>query len=127
MGLFNNGEFILHSGSTSRFKIDCDHLSEEDLAALAAMIAPKLKPFQKVIGIPTGGLRFADYLKQYETNNEEDGWLIADDVLSTGSSFVEFRKMYFSEEPFNKARGVVIFARGPCPEWVQPIFKLCEA
>lgn len=120
MSLFNLGEFTLHSGGKTNFLIDCNALTDEDLAALAAITAEKFK-FHKVVGIPSGGLRFAQALQKYCTNNEEDGILVADDVCTTGKSFKDFvRENYPDLTP----KGVVIFNRGTVPNWVYSIFYM---
>lgn len=48
-------------------------------------------------------------------------WVIVDDVLTTGESMEEMRLHYSS-----RTIGVVLFARGKCPDWVTPIFSLCS-
>ena len=67
-------------------------------------------------GVPTGGTRLADALGPYKTDEGVD--LIVDDVLSTGASMEEARKQFL--DPI----GVVIFARGQCPDWVYPVFEM---
>jgi hypothetical protein len=47
--------------------------------------------------------------------------LIVDDVLTTGASMEAARAKLW---PGSLPLGVVIFARGPCPDWVWPIFRL---
>jgi len=74
-------------------------------------VADKLK-FGAVEGVPSGGLRFAEALRQYQSAGP---LLIADDVLTTGASMELHRAG-------RDALGVVIFARGPCPAWVAPKF-----
>lgn len=102
MTLFNHGSFKLHSGGRSNFLINSDGLWDRDLAALAALVAPKLRPFSSVYGIPRGGVRFGKALEAYVT---DDGpRLLVDDVTTTGRSFAEVW------EPGDK--GVVIFNRG---------------
>lgn len=113
MGLFRVGSFALHSGSTSSFKIDCDALTDEDLHALAAMFAER-RSWSAVEGVPTGGIRFARALATFAGYGP---LLIADDVLTTGASMEEQRAD-------RNCIGVVIFARGPCPTWVTPLFDL---
>ncbi len=119
MGLFQLGEFVLHSGATSRVKIDCDALTDDDIACLAFMLSERLPPFCSVEGIPEGGLRLAKALRSFA------GWgggnhLIVDDVLTTGSGMVEARKKY----PGAPVIGAVLFARGPCPDWIVPLFRM---
>lgn len=113
MSLFVNQTFVSHSGKVLDFKIDCDALTDADLATLASVIAKRFK-FGAVEGVPRGGLRLAEALQPYVTKGPA---LIVDDVLTTGASMEQARKALTD-------RGVVIFARGPCPSWITPIFKL---
>jgi len=113
--LFNTGEFKLHSGEKSNYKIDCDALSEEDINNLAFMIAEKTY-FGKVYAIPQGGLRLAYALSFYE--NRSGPILIADDVLTTGGSMEKAKKLF----PGKEVKGVVIFARCTPPNWVRAVF-----
>jgi orotate phosphoribosyltransferase len=116
VSLFKYGQFLLHSGDESWFKIDCDFLTEEDLNTLALLIFEGVGTFGQVEGVPEGGLRLAEALKPY-ANQYSNQLLIVDDVLTTGTSMEEYRRG-------RKAKGAVIFARGPCPEWVKPIFRM---
>ena len=119
--LFVAGEFTAHSGDVLPFKIDCDALTDADLATLAAEFARRSVRFSGVRGIPRGGIRFAAALARYATRSPLDPPLIVDDVLTTGTSM----EMIHDLAPPN-AIGVVIFARGPCPSWVTPLFQLSE-
>lgn len=114
--LFNSGNFTLHSGQQSSFKIDCDALTTADLEALACFAVGFLPPFGSVEGVPTGGLSLAAALKPYAT---EGPLLIVDDVLTTGASMEEHRDS-------REAIGLVIFARGQVPAWVTPLFTFCQ-
>jgi len=60
MNLFQLGDFTLNSGAKSVWKIDCDALSDGDIAALARMVQILVGPFHSVEGIPRGGLRLAE-------------------------------------------------------------------
>lgn len=122
MSLFNLGTFQLHSGEQSHWKIDCDCLTDEDIKTIAFMLWERLPKFGSVIGIPNGGLRLAEEMSKYS-----DGvpTLIVDDVLTTGSSMVEYKKLV-EENTRKKAIGCVIFARGCCPDWVYSLFTLNE-
>jgi orotate phosphoribosyltransferase len=118
MALFIDNEFTGHAGSTLKFKIECDALTHEDIEAIAAIIA-RTHTFSKVHGVPRGGLRLAQALEKYVS---PDGLtLIVDDVLTSGMSMEEARK-----DCKDEILGIVIFARGPCPEWVKPVFQLSE-
>lgn len=115
--MFKLGNFILHSGQTSNFLIDCKSLTLDDLDALAYYGSTLIGPFQNAIGIPQGGLRFAAALAKYATHNPKDLPLIVDDVLTTGNSMIETKGT-------TVAKGLVIFARGPIPSWVKAIFTM---
>lgn len=112
MSLFQIGQFTLHSGQETYWLIDCSSLSNRDIEALAEMIA-RIGPFSRVEGVPRGGLRLASALQRYVTAGGP--LLIVDDVLTTGASLEQHRAG-------RAAVGVVIFARGPCPKWVLPLF-----
>lgn len=112
--LFNAGDFELHSGGRSRLLIDCDALTDDDLAALAEHATTVLPPFGGLLGVARGGLRFAKALEPHVTDGP---LLIVDDVLTTGASMEQFRVS-------QRDIGVVIFARGDCPSWVTPLLAL---
>lgn len=111
--LFQSGSIRLHSGETSSWKIDCDALTDQDLTTLAAMAITHFSTIGKVEGVPRGGLRFAKALSVY--SGDSGPLVIVDDVLTTGASME-------AQRAGREARGVVIFARGPCPAWVTPLF-----
>jgi len=117
MNLFKLGDFILHSGQKGHFKIDCDALTELDLKTLADIIAKEFR-FSKVVGIPTGGTKFAEACEVW--TKQHGPLLIVDDVLTTGASMEEEKEKH----PYLHVIGVVIFARGACPSWVHPIFDM---
>jgi orotate phosphoribosyltransferase len=127
--LFNIGEFSLASGRKSRFKIDCDALSDEDIETLAAMLYYRFdkfrmsgRGFHSVYGVPSGGLRLAKAMEQYAT---EDGkfTIIVDDVWTTGISmnkYVEDMKIKVGDmKPLLKG---VIFSRNATPMDVEALF-----
>jgi len=112
MTLFKRGDFQLHSGELSSWKIDCDALTDEDIETLARLIADRFT-FGFVEGIATGGWRLAKALEKWVTTGK---LLIVDDVLTTGASMEEQRAG-------REAVGVVIFARGVCASWITPMFS----
>lgn len=114
MSLFKYGYFSLHSGYKTNFKIDCDALTDVDIDALALLALSMLPEFGSVEGIPTGGLRLAKELELYKTKGLI---LLVDDVFTTGMSMKKQR----NNRP--DVRGLVIFARGPVPSWITPIFQ----
>lgn len=125
MNLFQLGQFKLHSGAESRWKIDCDALTDEDLDAIALMLAERLPSFSKVEGIPRGGLRLAKAMERYCSLFPDDRLLVVDDVCTTGSSFRKFESDNGGQFPH--VAGACIFARGPCPSWVMPLFTLYQS
>lgn len=123
INLFQIGSFTLHSGQESNFKIECDALADLDWGTLAYIVSSKFR-FSNVIGIPRGGLDFAEALKPYASNKDDEPWLIVDDVLNTGGSMQEGKD---NLKGLGKdAIGVVVFARGSCPEWIHPIFQFWD-
>lgn len=117
--LFELGNFILHSGGKSNFKINCSALTDNDWITLARVVYKNIAHFRRVVGIPQGGLKLAETLKPYCFPNPEYPTLIVDDVLTTGESMEEARKHIKGD-----VIGCVIFARDKCPSWVTPLFNL---
>jgi hypothetical protein len=120
------GEVALASGGTADWKIDCDHLTDGDWAALALLASRWVPPFFEVHGVPRGGLRFAEALQKYVTPGAYRR-LVAEDVVTTGRSALEFAKTVSPPEdlwPFGyRTVGVCVFARGACPDWIRPLFR----
>lgn len=109
--------FTLHSGGKSNLLIDCDKLNSGDIYAFAQMIASRVK-FKDVVSVPRGGDRLARELALYPRDRESGVTLIVDDVLTTGASMEEVKANIGG-----KVVGIVIFARGRCPDWVTPVFQ----
>lgn len=122
MNLFQKVDIILNSGKPSDFKIECDALTDEDIECLAHLISKKYT-FRKVVGVPRGGVRIEDALQKYTTNNPEHPLLIVDDVLTTGGSMERHKAMY-EDMGYYGIVGVVLFARGECPNWIDSVFKM---
>lgn len=124
--LFQPGIFRLHSGEMSSWKIECDALTNSDLETLAFMLAERLPPFVQVEGIPRGGLRIADALNVH--CQARGAYLLVDDVLTTGVSLTEKRQEVRTRlrggQTYTHVIGAVLFARGPCPPWITPLFTL---
>jgi hypothetical protein len=120
--LFVDGEFTAHSGGTRPYKIECDALTDEDLATQAANVARQFPRFSYVYGVPRGGVRFESALRKYATNNPLDPILIVDDVMTTGASMQEARER-LGQNTF----GIVIFSLCACPDWITPLFSSHEA
>ena len=115
--LFVKKDWRMHSGGLAHYKIECDALTDDDLECLAWLIAQKA-PFSEVYGVPKGGERLAEKLRKFKQPGGIK--LIVDDVLTTGNSMNDARR----ELGWTDAMGVVIFARGACPDWVRPIFEM---
>jgi orotate phosphoribosyltransferase len=109
--LFRVGDFTLRSGVAARWRIECDALTADDWAGLAAMAAEILPPFGAVEGVPRGGIPFADALKKYASRGP---LLLVEDVCTTGGSMERHRAG-------REAIGVCAFARGVPPAWVTPV------
>ena len=120
VNLFQQGNFILHSGRESFFRIECAALTDADWETLALLVARRFD-FRKVIGIPRGGEKFAKALEKY-CDSESQVILIVDDVLTTGQSMKEEQGRQQKEGITIK--GVVVFLRGCCPLWVWSIFQM---
>lgn len=118
MNLFQSGIFHLHSGETSDFKIDCDALTDDDLATLARFVAARFR-FGAVHGIPNGGNRLRCALAPLVTYGP---LLIVDDVLTTGGSMVRARRQF--DGFFHDIIGVVVFARKKPAPWIHPMFQM---
>lgn len=123
--LFQFGWFASHSKFQLPWKLSFDCMGQgpvtSDWTDVAEIIAWKFA-FRSVYGIPRGGSLLAKALDKYC----EPGYpvLIVDDVLTTGRSFIEARaKLNLLDEP---VIGVVVAARGPCPNWVWPILTVNE-
>lgn len=129
--LIQLGDFPLHSGNHSWFKLVADHFIEENLEGLVELILKLIGPFSSVEGIPTGGEKLAAELNKYKTNSKVHPHLIVDDVLTTGGSFEKVWEAAYERDgkpefirPSHYINGAVVFARGKCPPWVKAIFQL---
>lgn len=121
MSLFKKGKVKLNSGKMSDFKIDCDGLTKKDWDCLAYMISKRFD-FRLAVGVPTGGTKLATALNKYAKPHIKYPVLVCDDVLTTGKSMEKKKYDLLNSNTI----GVVIFARGKCPEWVTPIFQMTE-
>jgi hypothetical protein len=91
-------------------------MTPEDWACLAHIVT-RTTNFKEVIGVPSGGLAFAEALKPYCTPDAHYT-LIVDDVLTTGGSMQEAARNV--EGPVG---GIVVFSRTPLvPNWIFPIW-----
>src|SRR6266498_867516 len=124
MNLFQKGDFSLHSGKSSEFKIDCDSLTDEDIDTIAFLLSKRLPLFGEVQGVPRGGLRLAEAMKQFVMPPRSSDYplLIVDDVLTSGGSMEKHRKDYGGPDTI----GAVIFDRGEAerPGWITALFTM---
>lgn len=129
MNLFQHGAFTLASGKKSNFKIDCDALTDEDIETIAVMLVNRLPMYYAVVGIPTGGLRLAEAMKQYKVPFQpirSDKLLIVDDVLTSGGSMERYRREKCLTPSDSLIIGAVIFDRSldGTPDWITPLFRV---
>jgi hypothetical protein len=118
-GLFQRGDFQLHSGEHSNFKIDCDALTDTDIETAAFLLSKRLPAFGKVQGIPQGGLRLAAAMRLYATAGP---LLLVDDVWTTGRSLN--LACGGAREGGRHTLGAVLFARKPPDSWVKALFTM---
>lgn len=124
MTLFVRKDWIMHSGETSSYKIECDGLTFADLATLCYLIHQKYS-FYDVYGIPTGATKIENELRQY-CDPESDTFLVVDDVLTTGASMIDGYKIAKKRGAEN-IQGVVLFARAKNElDWVDCLFTIWE-
>lgn len=97
---------------------------QSHIATLAELIRQLVGSYSSVAGVPKGGLRLASALTLYILMGGPR--LIVDDVLTTGASMEKMREQWLAEHPETKVIGAAIFARGPCPHWIKPLFQLSE-
>lgn len=121
MNLFQFGEFLLASGKTSKFKLECDAISPEEWHSLARIALPILPPFDYVIPVPRGGYAWGNIFQHY-IQPSAHCILFVDDVWTTGGSMTHTLGNYLMEG--RRWHGIVLFARGPVPENVTALFHL---
>lgn len=126
MSLFQQGNFKLHSGATTNWKIECDALDDQDWQTIAMLISNQSLGFYNAVGVPRGGLKLAEALQSYK-NMYSGNILIVDDVYTTGTSMNKMRKL-LTQQPGVTCYGHVLFARGPiiAPDntWIKPLFQM---
>lgn len=119
-GLFQFGWFVSHSKFQLPWKLDFSKLADDDWDALASIVAGKFS-FSAAYGIPRGGTKFARALDKHCTPGYPI--VIVDDVLTASRSFIHARSALGNPEG---VFGVVVAARGRCPNWVFPILTVNE-
>lgn len=116
--LFLYGNFRLHSGKSSQFKIECEALTLQEWFCLGYQLSLRLPPFGRVEGVPRGGMNLAAMMVEYQTLEAEDPLLIVDDVYTTGGSMEAHRRG-------RPAIGAVVFARTLVTQpWIAALFQM---
>ena len=119
--LFKAESFVSHSGLDLNRKIECDALSDPEWFTNSQMIMEVSPPFREAHGIPRGGVKLGNLLRQYGTKKKEDPICIVDDVLTTGGSMVECAETEFEGE---NVIGWVVFSRSHMPDWINALFRM---
>ena len=122
MTLFVKQDFISHAGIGLDWKIECDALTDDDVECLAFLASKVALPFRTVVGIPGGGVRIANAMLKY-SSDETDSVLIVDVVYTTGMSM---REQLDSWGRLNRdVQGLVLFSRSQnMDERVRAIFRI---
>ena len=69
--LFESGDFISHAGLPLKWKLECDAIHPTEWKALAKMVMDySKKDLYKAVGIPRGGIPFADAMNEYASGNQ---------------------------------------------------------
>ena len=84
--LFELGDFRLHSGAKSDWRINEEALSDKSIEAAAHLLSKRLPPFEDCYAIPHGGLRLCTAMRSFAAGIGFGTLLICDDVLTTGST-----------------------------------------
>jgi hypothetical protein len=126
--LLQKKNFISHAGLNLTWKMECDALTNEDWQTVVHLVNEYFKAiggFKEAIGIPRGGLVFAQSLQQYR-DPKSHRILIVDDVLTTGKSLHDERAARFKNTDYDPIEGVVLFNRssGYVPSWIHCIFSM---
>jgi len=128
MKLFQDGDFKSHAGLPLKWKLECDAITDDEWRCLAKMVMDyQERPFYKAVGIPRGGLKFAEAMNKYASGNEEDSIMVCDDVFTTGTSFREFINENYPMWSAGQGFRWVVFARRPCyehPHHVRALFTM---
>ena len=128
MILFQDGDFKSHAGLPLKWKLECDAITDDEWRCLAKMVMDyQERPFYKAVGIPRGGLKFAEAMNKYASGNEEDSIMVCDDVFTTGTSFREFINENYPMWSAGQGFRWVVFARRPCyehPHHVRALFTM---
>lgn len=123
--MFKWKPFKSHAGKPLSWKIECDDLSDEDIDCLAKLVYTKYS-YEEVSYPSTNSanvINLVSKLERHKSFNADYDYLIVDDVLTTGKSMNDIYEHLHTNHGY-KIKGVVIFARNECPDWITPIFQL---
>ena len=130
MKLFQDGDFKSHAGLPLKWKLECDAITDEEWRCIAKMVMDyQVQPFYKAVGIPRGGLKFAEAMNEYASGDPADQTMICDDVFTTGTSFQDFIKENYPDWLGAMGYRWVVFARKPSfvhPHNVKALFTMPE-
>jgi hypothetical protein len=122
--LFRQCDFISHAGIPMSWKIECDAKSDEEWITLAKMIRDtERRPWRQAVGIPRGGVALGKALDAYSTGNPDHPIMIADDVYTTGTSFIEFKEEFYADVATMEW---CVFARKPTMLKVKALFTMAS-
>lgn len=121
MSLFKYEPFTSAAGLDLDYKIECDALDDGDWECIAAVLYGELPKFGRIDYVPNGGEPLWRELLAY-IDPDSDLLIVVDDVWTTGKSWDDYVNTL--NVPKNEVFGAVAFARGPCPWWITPMFRL---
>lgn len=137
MSIFKSQTITKSDGTKLDWVIDCDDFTDTELGIFAKLIISKYPDFFLVTHpnshygscVPRLAKAIAD-IKIGTPLDQAKYILIVDDVLTSGKSMedlaIGYREKRTWDPRFQNIVGAVIFARGPCPAWITPLFSMQE-
>ena len=122
MSTFLSGDYSVHLGRITPWRIDPSQFDDGDWDCFAQMVVERYPNFERVVGVSQYGVKLESHLTQHATHG---GLLIVDDVLHPQT--INDMRLYFrTREKYvnHQIQGFVIFARVPCPRWVRALWQL---
>lgn len=108
--LFRDDRFTSHSGLDLPWRIECDALSPEDWDTIGKAVARRYM-FCEAIGIPRGGIPFAEALNRHKQAEHHCNIVVVDDVITTGNSMLQYMQEIEKKYPDKRVFGIALFAR----------------